>query len=67
MAHGGLILWVQVADSATDERVQAVLRACGGTLVHTHTIDRPWGVADSPLHDLQPDPFLEHDPSAAAV
>jgi hypothetical protein len=64
LAHGGLILWVQVVDSAVEERVQAVLRSCGGGSVHTHTIDRPWGVADSPLHGVQPDPFLEHDPAA---
>lgn len=63
MAHGGLILWVRVADKATGERALAVLRECGAGSAHTHMIDRPWGVANSPLHGVQPDPFLEHDPS----
>lgn len=61
MAHGGLILWVRVADQATEERALAVLRECGAEFAHTHMIDRPWGVADSPLHGVQPDPFLEHN------
>jgi hypothetical protein len=30
--------------------------------VHTHMIDRPWGVANSPLYEVQPDPFLTHNP-----
>jgi hypothetical protein len=64
MARGGLILWVRVADTEAEERALAVLRARGAGFVHTHTIDRPWGVANSPLNGVQPDPFLGHDPSA---
>jgi hypothetical protein len=64
MVLGGLILWVRVADMVTEARVLGVLRDSGAGFVHTHTIDRPWGVADSPLHGVQPDPFLEHDPAA---
>jgi hypothetical protein len=30
-------------------------------------IDRPWGVANAPLHGVQSDPFLEHDPTADAA
>jgi hypothetical protein len=67
MARGGLILWVRVADTATEERAMAVLRECGAGSVHTHSIDRPWGVADVPLHGVQPDPFLERDPSREVV
>jgi len=61
LAAGGLVLWVATPDDAAEQRALDVLRRCGGVLVHTHTIDRKWGVADSPLHDIQPDPFLEHD------
>jgi hypothetical protein len=59
LAHGGLILWVRTPDSASEERALSVLRSNGGTSVHAHTIERSWGVADTPLHDVQPDLFLE--------
>jgi hypothetical protein len=62
MDHGGLILWVRVVDQTAEMRVLAVLQQYGARFLHTHMIDRPWGVADSPLHGVQPDPFLEHDP-----
>lgn len=64
LASGGLLLWVSTPDQAAEDRALAVLARCGGTSVHAHTIDRQWGVADVPLHDAQPDPFLEHDPSS---
>ncbi len=67
LAQGGLILWVRVADSAIEEKALAILRACGAGSVHTHMIDRPWGVAASPLHGVQPDPFLEQDHSPDTV
>jgi hypothetical protein len=60
LAQGGLILWVRTPDSTSEERALSVLRRCGGTSVHAHTIARDWGVADTPLHDVQPDPFLEN-------
>jgi hypothetical protein len=63
IASGGLILWVAVHDMATEERVANVLRGCHGGSVHTHLIDRTWGIANVPLHNVQPDPFLEHDPT----
>ena len=59
---GGLILWVSAPDDAAEQRALEVLRRCGGGSVHTHTVDREWGVADLPMHGVQPDPFLEHDP-----
>lgn len=58
---GGLVLWVSTPDTSAEECALEVLRRCGGTSVHTHTITREWGVADTPLHDVQPDPFLQHD------
>jgi hypothetical protein len=61
LAAGGLVLWVCTPDEAAEERALEVLRRCGGISVHTHSIAREWGVADIPLHDVQPDPFLEHD------
>lgn len=57
MAQGGLILWVRVADKETEQRALAVLRDRGAGFVHTHMIDRPWGVANAPLHGVQSDPF----------
>jgi hypothetical protein len=61
LARGGLVLWVSTPDEAAEQRALEVLRRCGGTSVHTHVVAREWGVADSPLHDVQPDPFLERD------
>jgi hypothetical protein len=61
LASGGLILWVSTPDQAAEDRALAVLARCSGASVHAHMIDRQWGVADVPLHDLQPDPFLEHE------
>lgn len=61
LVAGGLVLWVATPDDAAEQRALDVLRRCGGALVHSHTIDREWGVANAPLHDVQPDPFLEHD------
>jgi hypothetical protein len=67
IAAGGLILWVTARDAATQARAMAVQRDCGAAHVHTHVIERHWGVADSPLHGLQPDPFLEQDPGDSAA
>jgi hypothetical protein len=61
LAGGGLILWVRTPDRAAEIRAFGVLSRCGGASVHAHTIDRPWGSADMPLHDFQPDPLLEND------
>ena len=59
LAQGGMILWVTTRDAAAEVRALGVLRSCEGRLVHAHTIDRHWGVEDSPLYSVQPDPFLE--------
>ena len=67
MAGGGLILWVRVEDTATEERAFAVLQECGAGFTHSHMIDRPWGVANSPLHGVQPDPFLDRESNVEPV
>ncbi len=61
LAGGGLVLWVSTPDGPAEERAGEVLRRCGGRSVHTHVVEREWGVADTPLHDAQPDPFLQHE------
>lgn len=61
VAGGGLLLWVRVSDSAREDEAIGVLAASGGEHVHAHDIRRTWGAEDVPLHDWQPDPFLEND------
>lgn len=67
LATGGLILWVNTPDKSAEARALGVLTSCGGAFVHVHRIERTWGVANIPLHGVQPDPFLEHDPSHAST
>ena len=62
LAQGGSILWVSTPDAAAEQRALQILQRCGGRSVHAHQVARDWGVADVPLHDFQPDPFLEPDP-----
>ena len=61
LARGGLVLWVSTPNDAAEQRALDVLGRCGGTSVHAHSVTREWGIADVPLHDVQPDPFLERD------
>jgi hypothetical protein len=61
LARGGLVLWVSTPDEAAEQRALELLRRCGGTSVHTHSVTREWGVENSPLHDVRPDPLLERD------
>lgn len=61
LVQGGLVLWVSTPDAAAEQRALDVLRCCGGSSVHAHMLERSWGVDDRPLHDVQPDPFLERD------
>jgi hypothetical protein len=60
VAGGGLLLWVRVSDRAREDEAIGVLTASGGEHVHAHDIRRTWGAKDVPLHDWQPDPFLEN-------
>ena len=59
LARGGSVIWVSTPDEAAEQRAMDLLRRCGGTSVHTHSVTREWGVANSPLHDVQPDPLLK--------
>ncbi len=56
--NGGLILWVSAPDRSRDARIAEILTRHGGRDVHFHVVTRSWGVADVPLHDVQPDPLL---------
>jgi hypothetical protein len=58
LAQGGLVLWVKTPDAGAEQRASEIMLRCGGRSVHAHTVMREWGPADSPLHDVQPDPFL---------
>jgi hypothetical protein len=59
VAAGGLLLWVRISDRAREAETIGVLTESGGEDVHAHDIRRTWGAKDVPLHDWQPDPFLE--------
>lgn len=59
IASGGLLLWVRAPDTARDVQVIDILKRNGGRDVHVHVVNRTWGPADVPLHDLNPDPLLE--------
>jgi hypothetical protein len=61
LARGGFVLWVNTPDTDAEQRALGILRRCGGLSVHTHQIAREWRTEDSPLHDGQPDPFLERE------
>lgn len=34
LAHGGLVLWVAAQDPGDEQRIEALLKKCGGTSVH---------------------------------
>ena len=61
LAGGGMILWVSTPDGPAEERARKVLQRCGGRSVHAHVVEREWGADDTPLHSVQPDPFLERE------
>jgi Heat induced stress protein YflT domain len=65
LARGGLVAWVGVPDKAKEERALAVFRRCHAREVHVHAVTRTWGTEQRPLHDVQPDPFLEQAPRSA--
>ncbi len=59
--RGGMLLWVQPRNAAQEQAATAVLEHNHATDVHVHEISREWGIKDVPLHDVNPDPILEHD------
>lgn len=66
LVQGGFALWVSTPEGGMERCATEVLQRCGATSVHTHTVQRTWGIADSPMSGVQPDPFLEHDPIKSA-
>jgi hypothetical protein len=61
--RGGLLLWVQPRNAEQERAAAAVLKQSHASDVHVHQISREWGIRDMPLHDAQPDPLLEREPS----
>jgi len=61
LKRGGLLLWVRVRDKARQSDIETALLKAGGQNVHAHDLNREWGEKDIPLHDFNPDPFLESD------
>ncbi len=59
LSAGGLLLWVKVKDDDQEQKVISVLMDAGGKDVHAHDITRSWSEEDVPLHDFNPDPWLE--------
>jgi len=58
LMKGGLLLWVHAPDEAKDAKILEILKRHGGRDAHFHVVQRTWGLADRPLHDVNPDPFL---------
>jgi hypothetical protein len=56
---GGLLLWVRIDDRSQEAAAIDLMKATGAEHVHAHDITRTWDENDVPLHDFQPDPFLE--------
>lgn len=61
LANGATIVWVSTPDEASEQRALDVMNQSGGAIVHAHTIEQNWGLADRPFSDVQPDPLLEKD------
>ncbi|NRD89071.1 hypothetical protein C8024_05845 [Sphingopyxis sp. BSNA05] len=59
LAAGGLLLWARVQNDNQEKEILQLLEKMGGEDVHAHSITRYWGNDDVPLHDFNPDPFLE--------
>jgi hypothetical protein len=55
---GSLLLWVHAPDETKDAWILEILKRHGGRDAHFHVVHRTWGVADRPLHDVNPDPLL---------
>ncbi len=58
LSAGGILLWVRVDDDSREAAARKILTTHRAQDVHTHEIERSWGVDDVPLHDWQPDPLL---------
>lgn len=58
MANGGLLLWVRTRDEPHEVRATEILKRCGGSDVHVHTVTVPKTPSVDPLAGFEPDPFL---------
>lgn len=58
IGKGGVLLWVNTADGAHEERATAILKQFGAEDVHVHTLSVALEPEHDPLADAQPDPFL---------
>jgi hypothetical protein len=61
LERGGIVLWVRIRTSKLEERATTILRECGATDVHVHTLP----VLKQPVSFFRFDPLLERLPSAA--
>lgn len=62
LGKGGIVLWVNVRDAASEKRALAILERMGAKHVHAHAIQREWSMPNMPLRIPQADPFLEAEP-----
>jgi hypothetical protein len=58
MVAGGLVLWVRVRSPEQEKKAQEILRKHGGEAVRVHEIAVAKRVADIPLSQIRPDPWL---------
>lgn len=58
VAHGGLLLWVQVQSHEQEARAVEILGRYAVREVEVHDLTRPWDKDEVPLRDWQPDPLL---------
>jgi hypothetical protein len=61
LQSGGIVLWVRVHDNESEEKAKAILRDAGADAVRTHEIQVEKRLADLPLADFNPDPWLGED------
>ncbi|BCI72493.1 hypothetical protein SPKIRA_33230 [Sphingomonas paucimobilis] len=55
---GGLVVFVRARDAAAEERAQEIMRKAGALNVHIHEIELNKRLDESPLAQIQPDPWL---------
>lgn len=58
LAHGGLLLWVEVQNAEQEPRAIEILKQHSARDVEAHDLIRSWGAEQAPLRNLQPDPLL---------
>jgi hypothetical protein len=58
LIEGGLVLWVRVRTPALEDKAQSILEEHGAKYVRVHEISIEKRLADLPLADVRPDPWL---------